>query len=62
MNSFPALDLLNLHSKDSHATVYHCKNIWVISTIFQLSQLHVYGVHIMKFKECFQTGLLKTLK
>ena len=25
----------------------HCKNICVIATIFRLSQLHVYGVHIM---------------
>ena len=24
--------------------------------------MHVCGVHIRKFKECFQTGLLKTLK
>ena len=31
------------------------------STIFQSSQLHVYSAH-MKFKECLQTSLLKTLK
>ena len=42
--------------------IYHCKNILVTSTMFYLSQLHVCGVHIMKFNECFQTSLLKTLK
>ena len=41
------------------------KNIWLLQPLFQLSQLHVCGVHIVKFKDCnqsFEDLVIKTLR
>ena len=49
-------------SNKIHSTREYHKNILLLQ---QLSQLHVCGVHIMKFKDCFQSSEdleIKTLR
>ena len=48
-----------------HTKLLQCKNIRLLQHVFQLSQLHVCGIHIMKFKDCFQSSEdleIKTLR